>query len=484
MKITIDPGHAPGNVNKGPTGYYEYAGMWKLSNFLKNALVRCGIDAKLSRTEKEDPSLADRGSCAKGSDVFISEHSNAANGQARGAECFYSVRIAGDKAWAAKLSAAVSKLMGNTDRGAKTRESGNTKGYDYYGVIRSAVAAGVPHVFLVESGFHDNAADEAFLKVDANLELIAEAQAKVLCELLGVKYIEKGATTTPPSSDLFRVRKSWSDAGSQIGAYAIFDNAKKAADDNKAKDYKVYDAGGNLAYDPSVTETKPETSTGTPVIGPATGTAAQGRAWAASKGASAVFIGLAEIFWKVAASIGVNPVIAYCQSAKETGFGKFGGVLDASFMNPCGMKTSGGGDNYNPNAHQRFESWEQGIAAQVDHLALYAGAAGYPKVGTTDPRHFPFIKGKAKTVEELGGNWAPSATYGNDIVKMMAQLEVTQAAPEKTPAEISVENSVTDGIITDAAYWLEVLNGTKTASAENIKHLIDKYHNELGKLRT
>jgi N-acetylmuramoyl-L-alanine amidase len=38
-KVTIDPGHAPGNANRGPTGYYEYAGMWKLSNYLKNALA-------------------------------------------------------------------------------------------------------------------------------------------------------------------------------------------------------------------------------------------------------------------------------------------------------------------------------------------------------------------------------------------------------------------------------------------------------------
>lgn len=188
-KVTIDPGHAPGNVNRGPTGYYEYAGMWKLSNYLKAALVRCGIEANLTRTEKEDPSLTDRGSRAKGSDIFISQHSNSANCQARGVECFYSVRIPGDKEWAGKLSAAVSKLMGNNDRGAKTRESETTKGYDYYGVIRAAVAAGVSHVFLIENGFHDNATDEAFLKTDFNLELIAETQAKVICELLGVKYI-------------------------------------------------------------------------------------------------------------------------------------------------------------------------------------------------------------------------------------------------------------------------------------------------------
>ncbi len=25
IKIAIDPGHAPGNVNAGPNGYYEYA---------------------------------------------------------------------------------------------------------------------------------------------------------------------------------------------------------------------------------------------------------------------------------------------------------------------------------------------------------------------------------------------------------------------------------------------------------------------------
>ncbi len=189
-KVTIDPGHAPGNKNHGPTGYYEYAGMWKVSNYLKKALERCGLEAVLTRKENEDPALAVRGARGWDSDVFISEHSNAANGQTRGTECFYSVRIPGDKVWAGKLSAAVAKAMGNNDRWAKTKESETTKGYDYYGVIRSAVAAGVPHVFLVENGFHDNAADEAFLKVDANLKLIAEAQAKVVCEILGIPYIE------------------------------------------------------------------------------------------------------------------------------------------------------------------------------------------------------------------------------------------------------------------------------------------------------
>lgn len=431
-KVTIDPGHAPGNANRGPTGYYEYAGMWKLSNYLKNALARCGIEAVLTRTENEDPELDVRGKRAKGSDVFISEHSNAANGKARGVECFYSVRIPGDKTWAGKLAAAVSKPMGNCDRGAKIKESDTTKGYDYYGVIRSAVAAGVPHVFLIENGFHDNAADEAFLKVDTNLEQIAEEQAKVLCELLGVNYIDKGAAVTQPNTGLYRVRKSWDDAKSQVGAYRILDNAKTECD--KHPGYSVYDELGNAVYGAAVSKPEPpktEQPAGTLIISSARATAGQAKAWAKNKGATELFISLADIFWKLAPIIGVDPVVAYCQSAKETGYGRFGGVLDESFKNTCGMKKNDGGGDYDKEAHQRFVSWEEGIQAQLDHLALYAGAPGYPKATTPDPRHFDFIAGTAKTVESLGGKWAPSISYGTDIVKMMDELIATpEPAPE------------------------------------------------------
>ncbi|MBN1072332.1 cell wall hydrolase [Clostridium botulinum] len=145
-------------------------------------------------------------------------------------------------------------------------------------------------------------------------------------------------------------------------------------------------------------------------------TAKQAKKWAESKGATSTFANLAELYWKYAEKCGdVNPGIAYVQAAKETGYGKFGGVLDESYNNPCGMKTSQGGGDYDPNAHQRFNSWDEGVQAHLDHLALYAGAKGYPKEGTYDPRHFVSIKGKASTVNSLGGRWAPSPTYGKDV---------------------------------------------------------------------
>lgn len=182
MKVLIDPGHAPGNVNKGPTGYFEFDGMWKLSVYLKTALNRCGIEAFFTRAVDKDKSLTDRGNLAKGYDVFISEHSNAANTIARGVECFYSLKRLKDKEYATQMSKEISLLMGNNDRGAKTKLSDT--GADFYAVIRSAAETDCKHIFLVENGFHDNPTDEAFLKINANLEKIAEIQARNICTIL------------------------------------------------------------------------------------------------------------------------------------------------------------------------------------------------------------------------------------------------------------------------------------------------------------
>ena len=132
--------------------------------------------------------------------------------------------------------------------------------------------------------------------------------------------------------------------------------------------------------------------------------------------ATARFILNAQLYWELAPSRGIRPDVAYAQSAKETGFGNFGGVIDASFRNPCGLKTTAGGNDNDPDAHQRFTTWRQGVTACLDHLALYAGAPGYPRAVTPDPRHFPSISATARTVERLGGSWAPSPDYGISIV--------------------------------------------------------------------
>ena len=187
-KVLIDPGHYPGCPNRGPTGYYEYQGVWKISNYLKEILESKGIQVDFTRTWEQDPDLYNRGLKARGYDLFISEHTNANDGKTRGVEVFYDYSKPQDKEFAEKLAGNVAAVMGNPNRGAKTRvytDSG--KIYNYYGVIRGAAATNCKHIILIESGYHDNATDEAFLKVDANLKKIAEAQSVVICEILGVK---------------------------------------------------------------------------------------------------------------------------------------------------------------------------------------------------------------------------------------------------------------------------------------------------------
>lgn len=178
----------------------------------------------------------------------------------------------------------------------------------------------------------------------------------------------------------------------------------------------------------------------TPILGEPQTSVAQAQSWARAQGASRAFVRLAPLYWRLAPARGVRPEIAYAQAAKETAFGRFGGVLDASFRNPCGLKRTAGGGNYDPGAHRRFPSWRAGVTAHLDHLALYAGAPGYPKARTPDPRHFPFLRGKARTAEALGGKWAPSPTYGREVVRYalaigMARRATPAPAAEQKPRE-------------------------------------------------
>lgn len=59
--------------------------------------------------------------------------------------------------------------------------------------------------------------------------------------------MSNGSSTATPSTDteqMYRVRKTWADAKSQIGAYRVLKNAKAACKEG----YTVYDKDGNAVY--------------------------------------------------------------------------------------------------------------------------------------------------------------------------------------------------------------------------------------------
>lgn len=60
------------------------------------------------------------------------------------------------------------------------------------------------------------------------------------------KQVYPSASGSTGSGTLYRVRKSWSDAASQKGAFNVLDNAKRCADENPG--YFVFDEAGKVVY--------------------------------------------------------------------------------------------------------------------------------------------------------------------------------------------------------------------------------------------
>lgn len=115
------------------------------------------------------------------------------------------------------------------------------------------------------------------------------------------------------------------------------------------------------------------------------------------------------------------------QCALETGWGHFGGAIDGSWNNTCGLKVRNpAGDR--PEDHARFPDLATGALAHAHHLSLYAGRD--VPADTPDPRAVwlrPGTSGfgSARTVEGLGGKWAPDPHYGEKVAAIYRRL-ITQ----------------------------------------------------------
>ena len=78
-----------------------------------------------------------------------------------------------------------------------------------------------------------------------------------LCSIIERWKLTQYDVATQPADEKpywYRVRKSWTDAKSQLGAYKVLENAKACADKNPG--YSVYDPDGKVVYT-KVTEFKP-----------------------------------------------------------------------------------------------------------------------------------------------------------------------------------------------------------------------------------
>jgi N-acetylmuramoyl-L-alanine amidase len=253
MKIGIDMGHCLTGFDTSARGvfvesdYNRKIGK-KVIEKLKakgHEVVNCTID---SGAYSMYDSLAKRVKIANDNnvDLFCSIHFNAGGGH--GTETFLANRSAfasednynKNYAIAKRVNDKVVESCGFRNRGVKHE--------DFYVIYNTKALA-----ILVEVCFCDS--QEDFAKLDV------EKVAVAICEgLTGEKYSDEAPGQSNPTDNLYRIRKSWQDAKSQIGAYRVLENAIKETDARSR--YSVFDSKGNKVYPiPKADNSKPIVNT-------------------------------------------------------------------------------------------------------------------------------------------------------------------------------------------------------------------------------
>lgn len=140
------------------------------------------------------------------------------------------------------------------------------------------------------------------------------------------------------------------------------------------------------------------------------------KAWAEKNGATESFIAAADLYWQYGDLSGIRPDILYAQSAKETGYGKYGGNVIPEQNNFAGIKKYGrSGDAMED--HEDFPTQEDGVRGHFNHMSAYLGLnpIGEPHERYKSVKSMPWA-GSVKTLEELGGKWCPDLYYGFSIL--------------------------------------------------------------------
>ncbi len=142
---------------------------------------------------------------------------------------------------------------------------------------------------------------------------------------------------------------------------------------------------------------------------------------------------LPELYLQIAKDYGIRGDVAFCQAAKETGWWRFGGLVQAYQNNYCGLGATGspatgnedlrGADSsriwFAEGVHGAiFKTRADGVEAHIQHLYAYTSKSALPAGKTlVDPRFILVSRGIASTWSDLDGRWAvPGVGYGQSIL--------------------------------------------------------------------
>ena len=129
----------------------------------------------------------------------------------------------------------------------------------------------------------------------------------------------------------------------------------------------------------------------------------------------------ADYYIQEASMENINSDVAFAQMCLETGFLRFGGLVQPDFHNYCGL---GAMDAEHPG--ERFETEQLGVRAHIQHLQAYATTQDVKLNNQLiDPRYNWVHKTKLVTdIFGLTGTWATDPNYGNKIDEIISRMEV------------------------------------------------------------
>lgn len=177
---------------------------------------------------------------------------------------------------------------------------------------------------------------------------------------------------------------------------------------------------------------------GTPVLGSSLLGAPQIAAWYAATGVTSrsptdVAL-LAQLFVDEGAAQGVRGDIAFAQAMLETGYLRYGGLVEPGDHNYSGL---GACDSCARGL--AFSSPELGVRAQVQHLWAYATPGATP-LGLARPLadiRFSMVQppGRAPLWEMMGaGNWATGPDYAAKVLRIWRAMLAWNGVPEPPPS--------------------------------------------------
>ena len=128
----------------------------------------------------------------------------------------------------------------------------------------------------------------------------------------------------------------------------------------------------------------------------------------------------AQYYIDEAGAEGINSDVAFAQRCLETGYLRFGGLVQPDFHNYCGL---GAMDADHPG--EVFPDEETGVRAHIQHLQAYATTEDVKLVKElVDPRYNWVHKTKfIEDITGLTGSWAADPLYDQKINDILSRMD-------------------------------------------------------------